>query len=66
MVVFYTNDSASTPSEPLQGCNEESIMCVWGLAHWNRWFGNESMHQAVVQVPAMEVLYRTYAETVWI
>ena len=57
-VVFsHTNDLASTPSQPLQGCNEESIMCARGLEPLNRWFGNESMHQTVVQVPAIIVVY---------
>jgi hypothetical protein len=35
LVVFYTNDLASTPSRPiLDGTRDEAILCVRGLAMW--------------------------------
>jgi sporulation protein YlmC with PRC-barrel domain len=45
IVIFYTNDLSSTPSEPiLDGGNEEAILCVRGLGIFHRWTGNENMH----------------------
>ena len=60
VVIFYTNDLAETPPLPIQGCNDESIKCVHGLAPINRWFGNESMHRSIIQVPAIIAAYNIF------
>merc|ERR1712071_22961 len=54
------NDLSSTPSQPLQGCSEESIMCVRGIVPLNYWFSHGKRHQTVVQVPGIIVAYNIF------
>jgi hypothetical protein len=60
IVVFYTNDLASTPIELINSPNNTSIECVKGLAPLKRWIGNESMHRTVLMVPAPIVAYNIF------
>ena len=41
---FYTTYLTSIPPTPLQGSNEDSIICIRGLSPLNHWFGNDSNH----------------------
>ena len=44
VVVFYTNDLASTPSKPiLFGEDEEAVKAVDGVGYIFRWTGDESV-----------------------
>jgi hypothetical protein len=54
MVVFYSNDLALTPTEPiLSAQNESAIEAVWGLAVIKRWCGNEVIHRTKLRVPLL-------------
>ena len=60
VVVFYTNDLASTPIELINSPNDTSIACVRGLAPLKRWIGNEAMHRTVLMVPVPIVAYNIF------
>jgi hypothetical protein len=47
VVVFYTNDLASTPIELINSLKDTSIECVRGLAPLHQWIGYEAMHRTV-------------------
>jgi hypothetical protein len=65
LVVFDTNNLASTPSRPiLDGTSDEAILCVRGLAAVKRWTGNETMHQTTFKVPAFIVAYNVYMNSI--
>jgi hypothetical protein len=61
VVIFYTNDLASTPSRAvLDGTDQEAIDCVHGLAPVWRWTGTETMNRSMFMVPAIIVAYNKY------
>jgi hypothetical protein len=61
VVVFYTNDLASNPPEPVvQGSDERAWTCVHGLAKISRWTGNETMHHKDFLVAALIVAYNMF------
>jgi len=65
LVVFYTNDLASTPSRPiLDGTSDEAISCVRGVAPVKQWTGSETLHQTSFMVPAIIVAYNIYMNAV--
>ena len=65
VVVFYTNDLASTPpSAILDGTDEDAIFCVNGLAELERWTGTESMSRTKFMVPSIIVAYNIFMNSV--
>lgn len=65
LVVFYTNDLASTPSRCiLDSTSDEAVLCVRGLAPLKRWTGNESLHRTTFMVPVIIVAYNMYMNSV--
>ena len=65
VVIFYTNDLAGTPSEPiLDGGTDEAIALVRGLSPLKRWTGSETLHRTTFLVPAIIVAYNMYMNSV--
>ena len=64
VVVFYTNDLATTPSSPIEEPTEETIRCVRGLAPLKRWIGGETFHRTELKVPAIIVAYNLFMNSV--
>lgn len=65
IVIFYTNDLAKTPSEPILDMNdEEAISCVHGLCTVHRWTGNEVLHRKEFHVPAIIGAYNKFMNSV--
>jgi hypothetical protein len=65
VVVFYTNDLASTPSRPiLHSSDEEAISAVNGLGYIKRWHGNEILSRTQMLVPAVIVAYNHFMNSV--
>ena len=61
LVIFYTNDLAKTPSQPiLPSTSEEAIFCVQGIAPMQRWSGSENLHRTTYYVPSIIVAYNFY------
>ena len=65
VVLFYTNDLAHTPSAAILDCSdEESILCVNGLAELERWTGTECMSRKKFMVPSIIVAYNMFMNSV--
>lgn len=65
VVVFYSNDLASTPSQDfLTSDDQEAIDCCHGLACCQRWLGCELTHRSQLMVPAPIVAYNKYMNAV--
>ncbi|HEY9301516.1 MAG TPA: hypothetical protein VIQ31_35160, partial [Phormidium sp.] len=65
IVLFYSNDLASTPCEPvLDGNDPRAIDAVHGLAEIKRWLGMECMTRSSLHVPAVVVAYNLYMNAV--
>lgn len=65
IVIFYTNDLANTPGEPILDMNnEEAVSCVHGLCTVHRWTGNEVLHRKEFHVPAIIGAYNKFMNSV--
>ena len=65
IVIFYTNDLASSPSVPiLDGSEKEAQSAVHGLSILTRWTGNEIFHRTPFSVPSHIVAYNLFMNSV--
>jgi Transposase IS4 len=64
IVIFYSNDLASTPTVPIQGSTDEAIACVHGLAPMKLWLGHEVQNCTTLQVPSVIVAYNIFMNSV--
>ena len=65
IVIFYTNDLASSPSVPiLDGSEPEARSAVHGLAILSRWTGKEIFHRTLFSVPSPIVAYNMFMNSV--
>ena len=65
VVLFYSNDLATTPSKPvLTYTDAEAIDSVHGVAEVKRWLGNEHIGRTSLLVPAVIVAYNLYMNSV--
>jgi hypothetical protein len=61
VVVFYTNDLAGTPPEPISDAsNAKTVACVHGLASLFRWTGQEILSRREFQVPTIIIAYNVF------
>jgi len=61
VVVFYTNDLAEDPPEPiLMGSDDRAVKCVHGLAKISRWTGTENLNRTDFFVAAPIVAYNMF------
>ena len=65
IVIFYTNDLASSPSIPIMdGSTPEARSAVNGLAVLSRWTGKEIFHRTNFSVPSPIVAYNLFMNSV--
>ena len=65
VVLFYTNDLAATPSQPImEGTERESIACVNGLAQLSRWTGEEILDRTTFYILAIIVACNIFMSAV--
>jgi hypothetical protein len=65
VLVFYSNDLALTPTEPiLSAQNESAVEAVRGLAVIKRWCGHEVFHRTKLKVPAIVAAYNMFMNAV--
>ncbi len=61
VVIFYSNDLAETPQEPMLESNDaRAVTCVHGLAKLFRWTGDQLLHRKIFMVPAVIVAYNKF------
>lgn len=63
-MTLYTNDSAATSEEPVQGPTEQAILCMKSLGFLQRWNGGEFLRQPMLQVPSIVVAYNLFMNAV--
>ena len=65
IIIFYTNDLASSPSIPIiDGSTPEARSAVHGLAILSRWTGKEIFHRTNFLVPSPIVAYNLFMNSV--
>lgn len=61
VVVFYTNDLATTPTrDVIPGDDSETLADLHGLVPIRRWSGYRMLHRTIFHVPALICAYNTY------